>query len=68
MMIEMLFAEAPIEGIGVSTPVRPGRSRTRSKEKVDEKSRNVPGEKKSPPRKAPTRGRYVDEYASPPGM
>ena len=69
MMIEILFGEAPVDGIGVSTPIRPGRSRTRSKEKGDEKSKTVPGDKKNAPssRKAPSRGRYVDEYAQPPG-
>jgi len=69
MTREILFAEAPIEGVGVSTAIRPGRSRTRTKEKVDEKVKTIPGaDKKSPPsRKAPSRGRYVDEYAQPRG-
>ena len=67
MMGRILFAELPVDGIGESTPVRPGRSRTRAKEKVDEKAKTVPGEKKNSPssRKAPSRGRYVDEYAQP---
>lgn len=69
MTIEILFAETPIDGVGVSTSIRPGRSRTRTKEKLDEKVKNIPGvDKKSPPsRKAPSRGRYVDEYAQAPG-
>lgn len=69
MMIEIRFAEAPIDGIGVSTPIRPGRSRTRSKEKGNDKAKTVPGDKKNTPssRKAPSRGRYVDEYAQSPG-
>ena len=69
MMIEILLSEAPIDGIGVSTHLRPGRSRTRSKEKGTEKAKTVPGDKKNAPssRKAPSRGRYVDEYAQPPG-
>lgn len=68
MKIELLFAEGPIEGIGVSTPIRPGRARTRAKEKGNEKTQTVPGDKKKVPnsRKAPSRGRYVDEYAQPP--
>ena len=68
MRIELLFAEAPIDGIGVSTPVRPGRSRTRTKEKGNDKTKGVPSDKKKTPssRKAPSRGRYVDEYAQPP--
>jgi len=67
-MIDMLFAETPIDGIGVSTAIRPGRSRTRAKEKVDGKVKPEPGaDKKSPSsRKAPSRGRYVDEYARSP--
>jgi hypothetical protein len=53
---------------GVSTSVRPGRGRNRTKTEQEEKIRkpvdNVP--RKSPPaRKAPSRGRYVDEYAYP---
>ena len=68
MMIEIRLAESPVDGVGESTPVRPGRSRTRAKEKMEERVKNGPGaEKKSPPaRKAPSRGRYVDEYARPP--
>lgn len=69
MTFKILFAESPIDGIGAATPVRPGRSRTRPKDGVEEKTRNVPEvKKKAPPvRKAPSRGRYVDEYAQPPG-
>lgn len=70
MIIDMLFAEKkPVDGIGVSTAIRPGRSRTRTKEKLDDKAKTVPdADKKSPSsRKAPSRGRYVDEYAQPPG-
>jgi hypothetical protein len=65
----VLFAESPIDGIVGTTPVRPGRGRTRGKENVEDKDKSVPGaKKKSPPqRKAPSRGRYVDEYAHPPG-
>ena len=52
----------------VGTSVRPGRGRNRTKTEADEKIKrhvdNVP--KKTPPaRKAPARGRYVDEYARP---
>ena len=66
MKIEMLLAEIPIDGIGVSTAIRPGRNRTRAKEKVDGKIKPTPEDKKSPSsRKAPSRGRYVDEYARP---
>ncbi len=54
---------------GVGTPVRPGRGRTRAKTVPDEKVKKPAdgARKKSPPvRKAPPRGRYVDEYAHPP--
>lgn len=52
----------------IRTSVRPGRGRNRTKTELDEKIKkpvdNVP--KKTPPvRKAPARGRYVDEYARP---
>lgn len=66
MKIEILLAEIPIDGIGVSTAIRPGRNRTRAKDKVDGKVRPAPEDKKTPStRKAPSRGRYVDEYARP---
>ena len=56
------------DGVGVSTSVRPGRGRNRVKTDVDEKIKKPADgvRKKSPPsRKAPSRGRYVDEYARP---
>ena len=66
MKIDLLLAEIPIDGVGVSTAIRPGRNRTRAKEKVDGKIKPAPEDKKSPSsRKAPSRGRYVDEYARP---
>lgn len=53
---------------GVTSAVRPGRGRNRVKSELDEKIKK-PAEgvrKKAPPaRKAPSRGRYVDEYARP---
>lgn len=56
------------DGVGVNTPVRPGRVRNRPKTELDEKVKKPADEssKKSPPaRKTPARGRYVDEYARP---
>lgn len=53
---------------GVGSVVRPGRVRNRSKTEVDEKIKKPAdgARKKAPPaRKAPARGRYVDEYARP---
>jgi hypothetical protein len=63
------LAELPLAAAGVGT-VRPGRVRNRPKAEPDDKVKKpadgVP--KKSPPtRKAPSRGRYVDEYARPGG-
>lgn len=56
------------DSVGIRSTVRPGRGRPRTKTELDEKIKK-PGEevrKKSPPaRKAPSRGRYVDEYARP---
>jgi hypothetical protein len=53
---------------GVSGTVRPGRGGARVKTDLDQKIKKPVDStrKKSPPaRKAPARGRYVDEYASP---
>jgi hypothetical protein len=57
------------EAVAVSTAIRPGRGRTRAKTEPDEKIKKPADgvRKKAPPaRKAPSRGRYVDEYARPP--
>ena len=54
--------------VGAGTSVRPGRVRNRTKTEPDEKAKKPASEsgKNSPPtRKAPARGRYVDEYARP---
>lgn len=56
------------DSTGVSTSVRPGRVRNRSKTELDEKIKKPADSvrKKAPAsRKAPSRGRYVDEYARP---
>lgn len=55
---------------GVGTTVRPGRGRSRAKTVPEDKVKKPADgtRKKSPPlRKAPPRGRYVDEYAGPRG-
>jgi len=62
-------AGLPLLAAEVGT-VRPGRVRNRTKtepeEKVKKPADGVRDNKKSPPaRKAPARGRYVDEYARP---
>ncbi|MHB1352676.1 MAG: hypothetical protein ACYC5S_07790 [Thiobacillus sp.] len=56
---------------GVGTAVRPGRGRTRATTVPEDKVKKPAdgARKKSPPlRKAPPRGRYVDEYAGPRGL
>lgn len=56
------------DGVGVGTSVRPGRVRNRTKTELDEKVKKPADEsrkKSTPARKAPARGRYVDEYARP---
>jgi hypothetical protein len=56
------------DAVGVSTAVRPGRGQPRTKTGLDEKIKKPADgvRKKAPPaRKAPSRGRYVDEYARP---
>lgn len=67
---------APVPGMRLAetgdagTVVRPGRVRGRVKTGLDEKAKKPAGDgvKKAPPaRKAPARGRYVDEYARPTG-
>ncbi|MFP5407750.1 MAG: hypothetical protein ACLGGY_00480 [Gammaproteobacteria bacterium] len=52
----------------VGSVVRPGRVRNRTKTEPEEKAKKPADgvRKKTPPaRKAPARGRYVDEYARP---
>jgi hypothetical protein len=61
-------AGLPVAAAEVGTVVRPGRVRNRTKTEPDEKVKKPADgvRKKSPPaRKAPARGRYVDEYARP---
>jgi hypothetical protein len=57
-----------VAAAGVGTTVRPGRVRNRTKTEPDEAIKKPADgvRKKAPPaRKAPARGRYVDEYARP---
>lgn len=56
------------EATGVGSTGRPDRARPRGKAELDDKLKKPADgvRKKSPPaRKAPARGRYVDEYARP---
>jgi len=57
-----------VRAVDVGTVVRPGRVRNRSKTEPEDKVKKPADgvRKKAPPaRKAPARGRYVDEYARP---
>ena len=66
--IELWFDQSALEGVATGTTVRPGRSRIQPKSEKTDKAKSQPPAtpKKSPPaRKAPARGRYVDEYARP---
>jgi len=61
-------ADFPVAAVEVGTTVRPGRVRNRTKTEPDEAVKKPADgvRKKAPPaRKAPARGRYVDEYARP---
>jgi len=62
------LADFPFAAVDVGSVVRPGRVRNRTKTEPEDKVKK-PAEgvrKKAPPaRKAPARGRYVDEYARP---
>lgn len=65
---EHMSTHAPIRAAEVGTVVRPGRVRNRSKTEPEDKVKKPADgvRKKAPPaRKAPARGRYVDEYARP---
>ena len=67
-MLQHASGDEKFAAVGVTTSVRPGRGRNRTKTEVDEKVKKPPEgvRKKTPPaRKAPARGRYVDEYAQP---
>lgn len=66
--LDFSLAGFPVAAVDVGTPVRPGRVRNRPKAEPEEKVKKPADgvRKKSPPaRKAPPRGRYVDEYARP---
>jgi len=62
------LACVPVIAVDVGSVGRPGRVRNRTKTEPDEKVKKPADgvRKKAPPaRKAPARGRYVDEYARP---
>lgn len=62
------YPRAPIRAAGEIGGARPGRVRNRTKTEPEQKVKKPAdsSQKKTPPaRKAPSRGRYVDEYARP---
>jgi hypothetical protein len=66
--LDFSSAGFPVAAVDVGIPARPGRVRNRPKAEPEEKVKKPADgvRKKSPPaRKAPQRGRYVDEYARP---
>lgn len=58
-------AERPVDGIHPTPPVRPGRARVTPPAKRKDRKPGDPAQPRA--RKAPARGRYVDEYARMPG-
>lgn len=64
-------ADLPVAAVDVGTGVRPGRVRNRTKaepeQKIKKPADSVPKKTPTPRKKAPARGRYVDEYARPAG-
>ncbi len=57
-------AQRPVDEIQPTPPVRPGRVRVNPPAKRKEKKPGGAAQQRV--RKAPARGRYVDEYARPP--
>lgn len=68
--IDYLAAEDTIDGITRGAPVKPRRSGTGTKEVPQEKPKAGPrkpaAKKTVVPRRAPSRGKYIDEYARAP--
>ncbi|HYP67595.1 MAG TPA: hypothetical protein VEP67_05010 [Thiobacillaceae bacterium] len=65
--ISLYLAEEPIGGIVSTGSIKPGEPRSRQQPAADKPRSGRPGNRKKPstPRKAPARGRYIDEYARP---
>ena len=67
IVIDYLAAEDTVDGITRGMPIKPKRTGTKQvpqdKPKTDSRK---PGSKKAVvPRRAPSRGKYIDEYARP---
>lgn len=64
----LIAAEETVAGIVGGTAIRPRRERTRTQESWEEETRPAKKQerkKTNTQRRAPARGRYIDEYASP---
>jgi hypothetical protein len=68
--INYLAAEDTVDGITRGGAIKPQRNGTGPKQVPEEKPKSgsrKPGSKKAVvPRRAPSRGKYIDEYARPP--
>lgn len=69
MTLNYLAAEDAVDGITRGGGIKPQRNGTGPKQVPDEKPKagtSKPGRKKAVvPRRAPSRGKYIDEYARP---
>jgi hypothetical protein len=66
-IIEYLAAEDVVDGISRGVPVKPQRTGTKQvpQEKPKSGARKPASKKTVVPRRAPSRGKYIDEYARP---
>lgn len=66
--LDQLAAEKPVDGISRSGAVKPKRTGTRQvpADKPRSDSGKPAGKKGGVPRRAPARGKYIDEYARAP--
>lgn len=69
MTIDYLAAEDAVEGITKGVPVKPQRGGVGTRQVPQEKpksgNRKPAGKKTVVPNRAPSRGKYIDEYARP---
>jgi len=67
-IIILLAADDTVGGVTGGTAIRPQRERTRTQESWEEQTRPARKQerkKNNTQRRAPARGRYIDEYAGP---
>ncbi|MGA9991197.1 MAG: hypothetical protein WBP86_02560 [Thiobacillaceae bacterium] len=67
--ISLQFAEEPVGGIIGTGGIKPGQRRSHQQPAAEKSRSSRTGNREKPatPRKAPARGRYIDEYARPAG-